>query len=435
MLKTLKLAKRDYYAAVRTKGFIIGLILAPLIMGGGVIAIALMKDKVDTSDKRIAIVDRSGLLSQVLLDAAKRRNAAEIIDRKSGKKVKPSYILEVTPSGDKLEAQRLQLSERVRAGSLHAFLEIGRNPVHPGAPDSQIAYFAKNAALDEVRGWVQGPINDRVRELRLKEIGIDSSKTKDLFWPVAVEAMGLATMDEGTGAVKDAKRANAAEAVGIPLIMLFLMFMMIQMGAMPLISTVMEEKTQRIAEVLLSSITPFEFMMGKVLGGVAVSLTSSLVYVVGGVIGVKRMGFEEYIPYHILPWFFAYMVLAIVMLGSVFAALGSACNDTKDAQSLTGIPMLITIFPMFLIGPLLQQPNSNAFVMLSLFPPFTPFIMLMRQSMPGGIPMWQPWTGLAGMLVFAALFVWAGGRIFRIGILSQGEAPTFRNIVRWAVRG
>jgi len=147
------------------------------------------------------------------------------------------------------------------------------------------------------------------------------------------------------------------------------------------------------------------------------------------------MGFEEFIPYHILPWFFAYMVLAIVMLGSLFAALGSACNDAKDAQSLVGIPMLITIFPMFMIGPLLQQPNSNAFVALSLFPPFTPFIMLMRQSMPGGIPMWQPWAGLAGMLLFTALFVWGGARIFRIGILSQGEAPKLRNILRWAIRG
>jgi ABC-2 type transport system permease protein len=289
--------------------------------------------------------------------------------------------------------------------------------------------------LDDIRGWIQGPINDRVRTLRLKEMGIDASTTKDLFWPVMVEGMGLVTVDAGTGAVKAAKRANPAEAVGIPLFMLFLMFMMVQMGAMPLLSSVMEEKTQRIAEVLLSSITPFEFMIGKVLGGVGVSLTSSLVYVIGGIIGIKRMGYEEIIPYHILPWFFAYMVLAIVMLGSLFAALGSACNDAKDAQSLTGIPMLITIFPMFLIGPLLQQPNSPIFVILSLFPPFTPFIMLMRQSMPGGIPIWQPWLGIAGMLAFAIVFVWCGGRIFRIGILSQGEAPKLRNILRWVVRG
>lgn len=434
MLKTLKLAKREYNAAVRTKGFIIGLILAPILMGGGVIAIALMKDRVDTSDKRIAVIDRSGELAQALVDAAKQRNTTEVVDRSSGKKVKPIYAFEVMAASEKIEAQRLQLSERVRAGSLHAFLEIGRNAIHPSTEDSKIDYYAKNAALDDIRGWIQGPINDRVRVLRLKEMGIDASTTKDLFWPVMVEGMGLVTVDAGTGAVKDAKKANAAEAVGVPLFMLFLMFMMIQMGAMPLLSSVMEEKTQRIAEVLLSSITPFEFMVGKVLGGVGVSLTSSLVYIVGGIIAVKRMGFEELIPYHILPWFFAYMVLAIIMLGSMLAALGSACNDAKDAQSLTGIPMLITIFPMFLIGPLLQQPNSPIFVVLSLFPPFTPFIMLMRQSMPGGIPMWQPWLGISGMLLFAIMFVWCGGRIFRIGILSQGEAPKLRNILRWAVR-
>ena len=117
----------------------------------------------------------------------------------------------------------------VRAGSLHAFLEIGRNAIHPSADDSKIDYYAKNAALDDIRGWIQGPINDRVRVIRLKEMGIDASTTKDLFWPVMVEGMGLVTVDAGTGTVKDAKKANPAEAIGIPMIMLFLMFLMVQL--------------------------------------------------------------------------------------------------------------------------------------------------------------------------------------------------------------
>jgi len=211
--------------------------------------------------------------------------------------------------------------------------------------------------------------------------------------------------------------------------------MMIQIGAMPLLNSVMEEKTQRISEVLLGSITPFEFMMGKVLGGVGVSLTGAAVYIIGGIFTIKQMGYGEYIPYHILPWFFAYMLLAITMFGALFTALGSACSDPRDAQSFAMPAILLVLIPMFLITPILTQPQSSFSILLSFFPPFTPFIMLIRQSMPGGIPMWQPYAGVLGMIVFTILFVWGGGRIFRIGILSQGKTPNLGNIIRWAVRG
>jgi len=435
MRKILRLAKREFKASVKTKGFIIALLLAPLFMGGSFIVMAITKDKVDTTDKKVAIVDRSGMLANVLIESANQRNIKEIYDQKTGKKTKPAYLFEPVNPGTKLETQRLELSDRVRNGSLHAFVEIGQNVVHPEKNDSKIVYYAKNAAMDDIRRWIEWPINDRLRTLRLKDAGIDASTVKDLFVWVSAEGMGLVSVDTETGAVKEAKKANEAEAFGIPVIMLMLMFMMLQIGAMPLLNSVMEEKTQRIAEVLLGSITPFEFMMGKVLGGIGVSLTSSVVYVVGGILTIRQMGYGEYIPYHILPWFFAYMLLAIIMLGALFAALGSACNDPRDAQSLAMPAMFLIIIPMFLITPVLMQPQSSFSILLSFFPPFTPFIMLIRQSMPGGIPMWQPYTGLFGMFVFAVLFVWGGGRIFRIGILSQGKAPSLGNIFRWAVRG
>jgi ABC-type Na+ efflux pump permease subunit len=435
MSKILKLTKREYKASVKTKGFIIGLLLAPLLTGGSSFAFILLKDRVDNTDKKIAIVDRSGVVANALIEAANMRNTKDIYDQKTGKKVKPAYLFEIVTPDKKPEAQRLELSDRVRNGSLHAFVEIDQNVVHPGKKDSRIAYYAKNSAIDEIRRWIDWPINDYLRKLRLADAGIDESAVKDLFAWVSAEGMGLVSVDTDTGAVKDAKRANEAEAVVVPLVMTMLMFMMFMMGAMPLLNSVMEEKTQRIAEVLLGSVKPFEFMMGKVLGGVGVSLTSSLVYVVGGVFAVRRMGLGEYIPYHILPWFFAYMMLAIIMLGALFSALGAACNDPKDAQSLSMPAMFLVLIPMFLMTPIITQPHSNFVTLLSFFPTFTPFIMLIRQSTPGGVPMWQPYVGLLGMLVFTVLFVWAGGRIFRVGILMQGETPKLGNILRWAING
>ena len=117
MRKSLKLACREYKATVKSKGFIIGLILAPIFMGGSLIAFALLKDRVDTQDKNVVIVDRSGVIAPVLLTAAQARSADELHDAK-GKKIKPAYVFTiVAPEAEDPSAQRLELSERVRRGT------------------------------------------------------------------------------------------------------------------------------------------------------------------------------------------------------------------------------------------------------------------------------------------------------------------------------
>ena len=151
MRKTLKLACREYVASVKTKGFIIGLLLAPIFMGGSLIAFALLKDRVDTADKTVAIVDRSGILAPALLKAAQQRNANEVHEEESGKKIKPAYLFDnIEPNSEDPRTQRLELSERVRRGHLHAFVDIGADVVHPGKnrEAARITYHAKNAADD-----------------------------------------------------------------------------------------------------------------------------------------------------------------------------------------------------------------------------------------------------------------------------------------------
>lgn len=438
MRKTLKLAFREYKAAVKTKGFVIGLVIAPILMSGGVLGILLFRDQVDTTDKTIAVIDRSNEIAPFLVAAATERNEAFVYHENTGKKVQPAYLIEVFPPDEtNADQQRLDLSNRIRATQLHAFLDIGSDVIHPGENMNarRIAYHAENAALDEVRGWITGPINTRLRQLRLADADIEESDVPDLFYWINVEAMGLVSVDTETGDVEDAHRSSEAEAIFVPMIMLFLMFIMIMMGAMPLLYSVMEEKGQRITEVLLGSLKPFELMMGKVLGGVGVSVTGSLVYVVGGIFAVQQMGLSRYLPYHILPWFFVYMVLAIFMFGSLLASLGSACNDAKEAQSITIPAMLPMMIPMFVLVPVLEQPQSTFATWLSLFPPCTPLLMLIRQATPEGVPWWQPWIGLLGVLITTAFIIWAGGRIFRIGILMQGQPPKLGNILKWVFKG
>jgi ABC-2 type transport system permease protein len=93
------------------------------------------------------------------------------------------------------------------------------------------------------------------------------------------------------------------------------------------------------------------------------------------------------------------------------------------------------LIPMFLLGPVLREPNSTFALVSSLIPPFTPVLMLMRQATPAGVPLWQPIVGLVGVCLFTALVLLAGSRIFRVGLLMQGKPPHLRDLLRWAWRG
>ena len=437
MHKILTFARREYLAAVKTKGFIIGLVLAPIMMGGSIIVLVLMQDNVDTTDKTAAVIDRSGRVASALVDAAAERNEREVYNTATGDKVRPMYTFVAIDASPDTAAQRFELSEKVREEQYHAFIEIGEHVVHPdGKGESgRILYFGKNAALDDFRRWMRGPLNDHLRLLRLQDAGISTEQVPDLFWWVDVEGMGLLEADVATGDISSPERSSEIEALAVPMVLMMLMFLMIMMSIPTLLQSVMEEKTQRIAEVLLSSMSAMQFMSGKVLSGIAVSLTSSSVYIIGGTFTVTALGAGGLIPVHVLPWFFLYMLLAVIMFGALATALGATCSEPKDAQSLTFPMILPAMIPMFVYFPILREPASTFATWMSLFPTFTPMLMVLRMSTPEPVPLWQPIVGLLGMMIFTALFVWAGARIFRIAILIQGTPPKFSRIVRWALKG
>ena len=414
------------------------LILMPVLMGGSGLAMYLLQGQVDTKDKRVVIVDHAGMAKDMILKAAEQRNEAAVFDKETGKKVQPAYVFEFAePNDSDPQTQRLEFSERIRKGEIHAFLEIGPNVLHPKGEQStfQIKYHAKNAAIDNVRAWLDNTINHFLRRIRLSEEGIEGPTADEIMTWIRVEPMGLVSVDQETGAIKEARRTGEAEAILVPVVLFFLMFMLVMMGAMPLLQSTMEEKTQRIAEVLMGSLQPHQFMTGKVVGGLLVSLTGALVYVAGGVFFMGRLGFTDMIPFHVIPWFFAFLILEIVMVGSILAAVGSACNDPKDAQNLTFPAMIPVFLPMFVFMPVLTEPTSAFATWLSLFPLFTPMLMLIRTASPVGIPVWQLWVGLAEVLLFTVFIVWIGGRIFRVGILMQGGPPKLSNMIKWAFRG
>jgi ABC-2 type transport system permease protein len=340
------------------------------------------------------------------------------------------------PSAPDRQAQLFDLSERILRREIHAFVIIGPAALHPAnrGEEARIAYHARNAALDDARRWLFGPINDRVKMLRLQEAGIEPANMPDLFWNAAVEPFGLVTRDE-SGAIVKERRSSEAEALLAPIVSMLLMLLMIMMSVPGLLNSMMEEKTQRIAEVLLSSMTPMELMTGKLIGGIAVSLTSAVVYIATAVIILLTMDLSRYLPVHALPWFPVYMLLAVVMYGALALAMGSTCSEPKDAQSLT-FPVLLPIFlPMFFYILVAREPGGTLAFWMSLVPFFTPLLMTLRLASPETIPLWQPIAGLVGLTAFTYLFVSLGARIFRVGVLVQGTPPKFSRIVQWMLRG
>ncbi|MBC8405099.1 MAG: ABC transporter permease [Planctomycetes bacterium] len=438
MNKALRIARREYAAQVRTKGFLIGLALAPILACGGLVIMLVMKDRVDVVDQHLAIVDRSGVLAESLISDANGRNDEVTHDQDTGKKVKPAFVLEIVePNEENPDQQRLELSNRVRNRELYAFLEIGPDVLHAekkGA-DRDILYFTDNPLSQDMRQWLWWPINGKLHEMRAQESGFDIEEVRRITNRLNIETMGLVSMDESTGEVEAAQRSNEAQAVFVPMGMMMMLFMMIMFGAMPLLSSTLEEKTRRVSELLLGSISPFSLMMGKLIGGVGVSLTSLTFYVVVGASATTFMGVNDQVPYDLLPWMLVFLIAAIFMFGALLAAVGAACNEASETQSLMPFVMAPMMIPMFVWFPVVKEPLGNFATGMSLFPPFTPVLMMLRMSTPAGVPTWQPWVGLIGLIAFTLFSVWAGGRIFRVGILMQGQAPKIGQLIKWVIRG
>jgi ABC-2 type transport system permease protein len=438
MNKIWTLFKREYRAAVRTKSFIISLILVPIMMGGGFAAMIIMENNKDTDDKHFVVLDHSGLMTGPLNEALETRNSVDIFHSHTGDKIDAAYVVEfMEPDLHDPEGQQLALSDRVESQELYAFIEIGPDILHPAGQEKQafLKYYSQHSFNDQIRYWFQNVVNNNLREIRAAELNLDEIQAQDLLWWIDVEGMGLVTVDKKTGEQQEAEKTNELQSFLVPYVLLIMMFMLVMMGAIPQITSVMEEKNEKIAEVLLGTITPFQFMMGKVLGGIGVSLTTAAIYVAAGVFTLKYMGMESLIPMEVLPWFFIFTILFVLMVGSGMAALGATCNDNKDAQSLTFPGILPAIIPMFLIMPIIADPTGPLATTMSLIPPFTPTIMVMRMASTVTIPTWQPIVGLAGVILYTIFTVWLGARVFRTAILIQGQKPNLATLYKYAFKG
>lgn len=443
MRKMFVIAVREYLAAVRTKTFLITLVIMPILMGGTFFVQWLLRDYRDTKTKQFAIVDRTpGARLYPAIEQTVRAYNERVNDPATNKPLLPSFDVRQAPASantaEAIAEQRLELSEKVRKGELFGFLEIGPEVLEPatnetGKQEHVIRYQSNRPTNVDFPRLIEEPLLRTIQDLRLAEarVSVPRAKIRQIMRPAPVEAMGLTRRNPINGTIEDATLQSRIAPVAVPIGFAVLMYMLVMMTATPLMQGVVEEKMQRIAEVLLGSVRPFDLMLGKLLGMTAVSLTITTVYLGGAYWAARHYGFADYIPPDLLVWFVVFQSLAALMYGSLFIAVGAACTDMKETQNLMWPVMLLAMMPMFLMGSVLQEPNSTVAVSLSFFPFSTPMLMIMRQSVPPGVPAWQPLVGVGLVVLMTLLCVWAAGRIFRVGLLMQGKGAKLGEMLRW----
>lgn len=456
MRKILTIAAREYNAAVRTKSFLVMLVLMPIMMASGGMVSYVTRTLKDTGEMNFAVIDRTpGEKIYPFLDlAVKKRNELSVRDEDTGKQTQPIFVLErVAPSSSDPQAirqQRYELSQRVHKGELYGFLEIGsdvleftkslptdaalRPPKDPS--DKNILRYQSSNLNDGVFfRWAERVVNAAIHTQRSVGAGLTLEQILGVLQPVPLLTKGLNKRNPETGAIEEPTVEGRVAHFVVPVAIMSLMFMITLIGVQPLMQGVVEEKMQRIAEVLLGSVRPFELMMGKLLGMTGVSLTIACIYLAGAYYLIYRNGWQEHVPVHLIAWFAVFQVLAMLMYGALFIAIGAAASDTKETQTL-GIPvMFLVVMPMFFLMPIVEKPNSGFALALSLFPPATPMIMITRLAVPPGVPLWQPLLGVCGSLAATTFCVWAAGRIFRVGLLLQGKGVRFGDLFRWVLAG
>lgn len=465
MRKILTIAAREYRAMVGTKAFAISIAMMPILMFGSILAMKMLRNVGKVQERTIAVIDHSGELYPVLEAAAKLNNEmidqarltkeADPNDPKQKKKQAeddfgPSlskgtkYTLERVDTAQVGDDTRVALSDRIRRQELYAFLEIPaevlKSPELPAAiPTTDINmsvpaidFHSLDSTLAEARQWVDRVLNETIKAKRLAAEGIDALVVARASVRVPVRGKGLVERN-ARGSIAPVEEKDEMTAIFLPLISMMLMFMVIFMASQPMLESVMEEKSQRIAEVLLGSANPTQLMAGKLLGTVGGSLTIFAIYAAGGYFAAERNGWLETIPYRMFPWFLVFQVLGVMLYAAIFMAVGASVTQLKEAQSMLLPVWMVLMIPMFIWFQIVRDPDSSLATILSLVPPITPSMMILRMATGTTVPFWQPMLGLVLLIITTIFVVILAGRIFRVGILWQGKTPKFTEMLRWAI--
>jgi len=417
MRKTWLIIKREYVTRVKSKGFVIGTVMVPLI---GIVAVLLIGFLArHQSDKalRIAIVDNAGGMAE----PTARGLGAMLSGDKPMFAITESIEKPVSP-----DATEHDLRAKVNSGALDAYLVI------PSDLNQSFELHARNTGNFGILAPLNGALNQALIEERLRARGIQVDDLKQISRGAQLEVIKVSESGESV---------EKGQTIGVAIGLVILLYTSLLMYGILTMRSVLEEKTTRTMEVLISSVQPFQLLAGKILGVAGVAFTQFFIWIgslvllltYGAVMGSAIGGTSfpsMHIPASIVIWTVFFFFGGYFLYSSMFAAIGAACSSEQDAGQLQWLAMGPLVFTMCVYWVVLTNPSSTSSIVLSEIPFLSPVLMPLRISIQTP-PVWQMILSVA--LLFATIFcaIWASAKVYRIGVLMYGKRPTVPELVRW----
>ena len=446
MNKLIAVLKREYLQAVRKKSFIIMTILAPVLMSALMVVPAWIATK-GMGSKKIAIVDGTGKLRAGIEEQLAKRGgrSQKKPDRPTDERamarkaaIETEYV-DASGAAD-VDAAAQPYKERVQKGGgrgreadeskkLDGLLIIPADVV-PNS-DAKIRYYSRSSTELIAQERLGRSVSRAVAKERLVARGLDPAEIDRLTAEVDVDAFQI----DREGKEKKGSELGFLGAFAF----VALLFTTMLLYGQEVMRGIIQEKSDRVVEILISSMTPMQLLSGKVLGLAAVGLTQLAIWVTmmsavgtyaAGMMAMSGINLSQILRPAAFAWFFVFFILGFLIYVSVYAVGGSVVNSEKEAQQFLGPIVMVLMVPWFLMMPILMNPESTFSVVLSLVPVYTPITMFVRilVSQP---PIWQ--IALSIALSIGTIFglFWMTAKIFRIGILSYGKRPTIPELWRW----
>jgi ABC-2 type transport system permease protein len=416
MRKVWLIVKREYITRVKTRAFVIATIVVPLIGVGFALLTAFLGTRQLTHTIRLAVLDESGELAPALGGSLN----AKLADGQ------PEFKVEETVDRPaSLNAAQEDLREKVNSGALDGFLVV------PSALDEPVELHTRNPDNPRLITQLGAAVNRALILARLEARGIRVGDVDDVFQTSNLKLIKITRTGESL---------ERGQTIGISIALVMLLYVALLMYGIMTMRSVLEEKTTRTMEALISTVRPSQLLAGKVLGVAGVAFTQfaiwmtalGLVFTYGALMSAASGSpiAGVHIPASLLVYALIFFLGGYFLYASFYAAIGSACSNDQDAQQLQWPATLPLVFSVVIFSTVLTDPSSTASVVLSEIPLFSPILMTLRISVQTP-PFWQIALSIGLLIAAIGCMVYLSAKVYRVGVLMYGKRPTLPELLRW----
>jgi ABC-2 type transport system permease protein len=446
-------ARREFMAAVMNKGFVIGLLLMPAVFALLIAVFPLVLNRnVPAVRGEVAVVDPTGQVAGALRAAltpdaitARRREAATRVLQNAPAVVRdaatssaaiertvgtaPDLTIVERPASADLQREKQWLTEPVAAGGLRHLALVVVQPDAVVASAGRTDYGSYELFIPEnIDDRLETELFDAIRE----SLVAARIRTHNLNRAQVEAVMRVRRAASVTVAAGAERRTNIAFNRILPFAFAGLLVFGVMIGGQTLLTQTVEEKSNRVIEVLLSAVSPIELMAGKIIGQMAVSMLVLAIYIGIGLFTLMSFAMLGLLDPLLILYLVLFFLISYLLFAAVFSAVGAAVNEMREAQSLMTPVMLVLMAPWMFASVIGREPDSTFSVALSFIPPVNTFAMMIRLASATPPPTWQVVATIVIGLAAACGVTWFAAKVFKVGLLMHGKAPNMSTLMRWA---